>query len=661
MDAKELIGVTLGTCTLERVIGHGGMGAVYLAQQARPVRTVAVKVLIPSDVADLDQQRTFLERFRREADTIAKLDNQNILPIYEYDEAFVNQQHLAYLVMPCIRGGTLRERMDEMKRSGSYFDLQTVASYLSQVADALSYAHSFGVVHRDVKPANLLFHQDGRLLLSDFGIARLRALPSLTNFGSFLGTAEYASPEQISSNDIDYRTDIYSLGTILYELLSGSVPFTGSSPFAVMTRKLHDTVPSIRISRPDLSTAIEAIVLRALARDPAHRYQAATMLASDFKAAITSLPGTQLHLGNNGGNIDLTIPEQPWAASPIAATVPAPSTNAPSFPAQQAAAQAGQAPWQQPLLSWQAQAQANGAHGANGAAAQPRTRTTGPDPNALTYRQGRRLFFYGSLIITLLLQLFIFAFLTTPVKGSAILGVLLGSSLNLLMLAAIGFTGVTRDRKIGKFVIGTLLDTLLAFTVSGFFIGFGSVTNRISPIIAYIILLASNLYALRQVARVDASKEQIRVAPILWRPALLGAMTGLLPLAIILTFVLTTLAAQSPATHVTPILLLLRSLFVVFIGIPTPGAVLAVKLSRPMRFASLLRSSAIAGMLMCAGALLVVVALWLASLVGHSQVFILLGQTWPTLLIMAGVLAVLGALRGMLDTWIYRKISKKGN
>jgi len=654
MDAKELIGVTLGTCTLERVIGHGGMGAVYLAQQARPVRTVAVKVLIPSDVADLDQQRTFLERFRREADTIAKLDNQNILPIYEYDEAFVNQQHLAYLVMPCIRGGTLRERMDEMKRSGSHFDLQTVASYLSQVAGALSYAHSFGVVHRDVKPANLLFHQDGRLLLSDFGIARLRAMPSLTNVGSFLGTAEYASPEQISSNDIDYRTDIYSLGTILYELLTGSVPFTGSSPFAVMTRKLHDPVPSIRISRPDLSTNIDAIVLRALARNPADRYQAATMLASDFKAAIMSLPGTRLHLGNNGGNGDLTIPEQPWAVSSIAVTVPAPSTNAPSFPAQQA----GLAPWQQPLLSWQAQAQANGA---NGTAAQPRTRTTGPDPNALTYRQGRRLFFYGSLIVTLLLQLFIFAFLTTPVKGGAILGVLLGSSLNLLMLAAIGFTGVTRDRKIGKFVIGTLLDTLIAFAASGFFIGFGSVTNRVSPIIAYIILLVSNLYALRQVARVDASKEQIRVAPILWRPALLGAMTGLLPLAIILTFVLTTLAAQSPATHVTPILPLLRALFVAFIGIPTPGAVLAVKLSRPMRFASLLRSSAISGMLMCAGALLVVVALWLASLVGHSQIFALLGHTWPTLLIMVGMLAVLGALRGMLDAWIYRKISKKSN
>lgn len=659
MDAKELIGVTLGTCTLERVIGQGGMGAVYLAQQARPVRTVAVKVLIPSDVADPDQRRTFLERFRREADTIAKLDNQNILPIYEYDEAYVNQQQLAYLVMPFIRGGTLRERMDEMKRNGSLFDLQTIASYLSQVADALSYAHSFGVIHRDVKPANLLFHQDGRLLLSDFGIVRLRALPSLTNVGSFLGTAEYASPEQVSSNDVDYRTDIYSLGTILYELLTGSVPFTGPNPFVVMTKKLQDAIPSIRISRPDLSPAIDAIVQRALARNPMDRYQAATLLASDFKAAINALAGTQLHLGNNGGSSDLTIPEQPWSVSPIAATVPAPSTNAPSFPAQQAAVQAGMAPWQQPLLSWQAQA--NGANGTNGASAKANARTTGPDPNALAYRQGHRLFFYGSLIVTLLLQVFIFAALTSTARGSPMLGVLLGSALNLLLLAAIGFTGVVRDRKIGKFVAGVLIDTALAFIVSGLFIGFGNVTNRAAPIVAYIVLLVSNLYALRQVARVDAAKEQIRVAPVLWRPALLGALTGLLPLAIILTFVLTTLVARSPITAEPPMIPLLRALFVVFIGIPTPGAVLAVKLSRPMRFASLLRSSAISGMLMCAGALLLVVLLWLASLAGHSPIFALLSQTWPTLLLMVCVLGVLGALRGMLDTWIYRKISKQGN
>src|SRR5712692_4835276 len=207
MDVKELIGVTFGNCTIERIIGRGGMGAVFLAQQSRPVRTVALKVLIPTPGFDAEQQRTFFERFRREADTLAKLEHKNILPIYEYDEALVNQQRLAYLVMPFIRGGTLRERIDEMKRDGSRFDLRLVTSYIDQVADALDYAHSKGVVHRDIKPGNLLFHQDGRLLLSDFGIVHLNTLPSLTMAGSFLGTAEYASPEQVSTGQVDAPSD----------------------------------------------------------------------------------------------------------------------------------------------------------------------------------------------------------------------------------------------------------------------------------------------------------------------------------------------------------------------------------------------------------------------------------------------------------------------
>lgn len=656
MDAKELIGLSLGTCTLERVIGHGGMGAVYLAQQARPMRTVAVKVLVPPDGADPDQQRQFLERFRREANTIAKLDHRNILPIYEYDEAVVDQQRLAYLVMPYIRGGTLRERMDEMKRSGSQFDLQTVASYIDQIAGALAYAHSFGVVHRDVKPANLLFHQDGRLLLSDFGIVRLQAAPSLTSVGSFLGTAEYASPEQISAGNVDYRSDIYSLGTILYELLTGSVPFTGLNPFAVMTRKLQEKPPPVRLSRPDLSSTIDAIVTRSLARNPVDRYQLATMLADDFRAAALSPPGTPVHLGSDSINSDLTIPEQPWGLAPAAAR----NTNAPIAPTQPAVSPIpGESPWQWPSQ----QAQVNG-NGVNGSSARANARTTGPDPDAVTYRQGRRLPFYGSLFVTLLLQVLVIGLLLGPDKTSspaqAILGVLLGGSLNLLLLAVIGFNGVTRDRKTGSFVVRALIAAAAALLVSSLFVGVGGTANRGYPIVAYIILLVSNLYVLRQVARVDAPREQVKISPVLWRPALIGALTGLLPLAIILTFVLSTLVTHAPVvTSGPPMYALLRALFIVFIGIPTPGAVLAVKLSRPMRFPSLARSSAVAGMLMCAGALLIDIVLWLIS-GAAGQPLSILNQAWVTLVIMIGILGILGALRGMLDAWIYRKILRKG-
>src|SRR5258706_7385 len=311
MDIKELLGVTLGSFTIDRIIGRGGMGAVFLAQQSRPARVVAVKVLIPASGYDPDELRIFLERFRREADTVAKLEHKNILAIYEYEEAIVDEQRLAYLVMTYVRGGSLRERMDEMKRQGRRFDLSTVGNYISQIADALSYAHSLEVVHRDIKPGNLLFHLDGRLLLSDFGIVRLHAMPSLTSVGSFLGTAEYASPEQVSGGVVDARSDIYSLGVLLYELLTGELPFTGPNPFAVMTSVLSDHVPSVRDVRPDLSPAIEAVVTRLLAKRPEDRYQSATDMAAALQAAVSAafMPASALRISGDANNSDATVAE----------------------------------------------------------------------------------------------------------------------------------------------------------------------------------------------------------------------------------------------------------------------------------------------------------------------------------------------------------------
>ena len=688
MDIKELIGVTLGTCTLEQVIGRGGMGAVYLAQQSRPVRTVAVKVLIPSNSYESDQQSVFLERFRREADTVAKLEHQNILPIYEYEEAMVDGQQLAYLVMPFVRGGTLRERMDEMKRSGGHFALDVVASYISQIAAALSYAHGLGVVHRDIKPGNLLFHMDGRLLLSDFGIVRLKAMPALTNVGSFLGTAEYASPEQISTNEIDYRSDIYSLGVILYELLTGNVPFTGSNAFTVMAAKLNDVAPSVRVSRPDLSPAIEAIVRKALARNPADRYQSASQMATELQAAVSSSPAP-LRLSGDGNNVDLTIAERPWGIhAPVGTAIPVtqaapvipptlPGTPLPSGIVSWPQGQSANGQWQ-----WPSQAQGQGMQGQSQSQI-PTYPVRPPEPtfsddegkarlngNANghmgqmipSYRASRRLFFYSGALLTLLLQFLVF-FLLTYTDGTgitAMLGVLVGSGINMLIVAALVFTGVTRSRGIRKYINRALIVTVLAPLLSGLFIGFGVAGKSTQPILAYGILLICNLFALRQLALVDKAKEQVEIAPVPWRAAIGGALTGLLPLIIILIFALSMLFVHSRT--VLPLFNVLGVLLVIFLGIPTPGAVLAVWQARrnTIRFAALLRGSAIAGMLLTTGAFLFVAILGMVFSGPTSSFLSNFRQSWLALLILMGVLGLLGALRGMLDAWMYRRIRQRG-
>ena len=647
MNTKELIGISLGTCTLERVIGKGGMGSVYLAQQARPVRTVAVKVLLPDNENDPEQQRIFLARFRREADTVAKLEHQNILPIYEYDEAVVHQQRLAYLVMPFVRGGTLRERIDEMRRSGTYFDLSLVASYISQIADALSYAHGLGVVHRDVKPSNLLFHLDGRLLLADFGIVRLRAMPALTSVGSFLGTAEYASPEQINSGEIDYRSDIYSLGVILYELLTERLPYTGTNAFAIMAMKLNEPVPSVRDRRPELSPAIEAVVMRAMAKNPTDRYQSAIALATDFSAAIHSPMGIALPVSNGSIHSDFTISEQvAGGLAPLIIRGPA-SNNAlpPTRPAY---------PSQPGIAMIQGQGQGLHALEIEGAIPGKNGGQYTPGPAPITFRKGRRLFLLGAAIIALLMQFptLLLLFVTYKTEIIAMLGVLIGSSINLMLLAATAFTAVTRQRKTRKFIVRSLIASLLAPFISGIFVNFGggvSARHPAFPIIAYLILLASNLYALRQLAKVDAAREQIEVAPVLWRPAMVGALTGLLPLAIIFVFALQGILA--PSSY--PLASILGILLILFVGTPTPGAVMAVSLSQKnMRYPTLLRSSAIAGMFMFFGAFFLLLFFGLLFANGFAT----LGQSWLILLICASILGVIGALRGMLDAWIYQKI-----
>jgi serine/threonine protein kinase len=289
MKAEALVGTALGTCTLQQLIGQGGMGAVYLAQQSRPRRQVAVKVLLPSTTLKPQHLAAFLERFRRETDAAASLEHPNIMPVYEYGE----RDGMAYLVMPFISGGTLR---DVMEREGM-LAFPKIVNYLEQMAAALDFAHARGVIHRDIKPANILLTPEGRLLLTDFGLVKIisdgqGAQIRLTGAGAPVGTPDYMSPEQVMGIEVDGRADQYSLGIILYQMITGTTPFQGETPMQIAAQQLHTQPTPPRVFRPELPEAAEQVLLKSMAKRPGNRYTNALEFATVFRMALQE-PGVQ--------------------------------------------------------------------------------------------------------------------------------------------------------------------------------------------------------------------------------------------------------------------------------------------------------------------------------------------------------------------------------
>ncbi|HWQ15834.1 MAG TPA: serine/threonine-protein kinase, partial [Roseiflexaceae bacterium] len=266
---SELAGTRLGQYQIVEKIGSGGMATVYKAHQPSLDRFVAIKVLHRGH----DPQ--FAGRFKREAYAIARLQHPNILPIYDYGE----EDGRLFLVMQYVEDGLTLDR--SLPRPAPPGETLRIAAH---VLAALDYAHTSGVVHRDIKPGNILLHTPRWPLLADFGIAKLLGdNDGLTVPGMIVGTVDYMAPEQAMGQPIDGRTDLYALGVVLYQLLTGRVPFQADTPVAVLAKHTYEPPPPPRSLNPEIPPALEDVLLRAMAKSPADRFQSAQEMAEELE------------------------------------------------------------------------------------------------------------------------------------------------------------------------------------------------------------------------------------------------------------------------------------------------------------------------------------------------------------------------------------------
>jgi eukaryotic-like serine/threonine-protein kinase len=270
-----MIGTVLsGRYKLEAKLGSGGMSTVYLARDTTLDRQVAVKVMH----REMSEQADQLERFRQEARAVAKLSHPNVVAVIDAGE---DGGH-PYIVFEYVEGETLKQRIN---RVGA-LDAQEALAYAIEVARGLTVAHARNMVHRDIKPQNVLIDSEGRAKLTDFGISRQLEQDGMTATGRVLGTTDYVAPEQAMGHPVDQRSDVYSLGVVLYEMLVGAVPFSADSQVGVAMKHVNEELPDVQQRRPELSAAAAMVVERATAKDPAERYQEVGEMIEDLSTAL---------------------------------------------------------------------------------------------------------------------------------------------------------------------------------------------------------------------------------------------------------------------------------------------------------------------------------------------------------------------------------------
>ena len=274
--ASGLVGKTLSNrYVIEEMLGQGGMSAVYKATDPNLRRVVAIKVIHSHLSTDSD----FVKRFEEEAAAVAQLRHHGIIQVHDFNQ----DDGTYYMVLEFVPGETIQDHLKRLNDQGRKLSPAKAAEYMASICDAVDYAHQRGMIHRDIKPANLMLNTLGQAILMDFGIAKIVGSQRHTATGAVVGTAMYMSPEQIKGEQPDRRTDIYSLGVTLFEMVGGRPPFEADSAMTLMMMHMHDPVPNVKNLNPDVPDALVSVINRALAKDPSDRYQTAAQMAAALR------------------------------------------------------------------------------------------------------------------------------------------------------------------------------------------------------------------------------------------------------------------------------------------------------------------------------------------------------------------------------------------